>query len=145
MSFAIFLVSSFSFAQEYKPEPLKAVPPGDDKIVSIKEGDKAQFAGQLFSSDTALRWANFLEQAHVRLRVDVERERAIAAAKERALEERLRLEKQRSELLLSEYQKQIDRLTKPDPWYKSPVVPFMGGVLTMTIVTVTVVVLVSKN
>lgn len=44
------------------------VPPGEDHIESVSSGDKAPFAGQLFDSATALRWANWLSQYRLKLK-----------------------------------------------------------------------------
>lgn len=38
------------------------VPPGDDRIELVRQGEQVPFTGQLFDSHTALRWANRLVQ-----------------------------------------------------------------------------------
>lgn len=57
------------FAQD---KPIKDVPAGDDKIVVVRKGDTVPFDGQLFDSSTALRWANWLKQYQLVLKIDGE-------------------------------------------------------------------------
>jgi hypothetical protein len=56
--------------------PITTIPPGEDKIVTIEKGSPAPFSGHLFDTDTALRWANWLEQYKYRLDIDVGAEQA---------------------------------------------------------------------
>lgn len=52
-------------AQELPVVPefkLEAIPSGEDRFVALAQGAAAPFAGQLFDTPTALRWANYLEQ-----------------------------------------------------------------------------------
>lgn len=44
------------------------IPPGDDVIISVRRGDPAPIAGQLFSPETALRTANWLQQYRFQLK-----------------------------------------------------------------------------
>lgn len=60
---------------DYVPPPLIPVPAGDDKIVHVEMGEPAPFTGQLYDPATSLRWAHYLQQAKLRLRVDVLAER----------------------------------------------------------------------
>ena len=52
-------------------DPVQAIPPGDDTIVSVKQGEPAPFTGQLFENNTAIRWGHYLEQYKYRLTADV--------------------------------------------------------------------------
>lgn len=72
MNLKAFVFSLLMPAYAAAQQPLYTVP-GEDKIVALKEGDKAPFEGQLFSPDTALRWASWLEQYKVRLEIEKER------------------------------------------------------------------------
>lgn len=103
LALCVMLSSTAVYAQ-----PVEAIPPGDDVIVAIKKGVQAPFDGQLFSSETALRWANWLKQFRARLELDVKRandvcevekgyrdsllviERERAASVERDLQDRLK-------------------------------------------------------
>src|SRR5574343_718010 len=51
-----------------KGQDVKDIPPGSDRVVPIKEGDKAPFSGQLFDNPTALRWANWVDQYRLKLK-----------------------------------------------------------------------------
>lgn len=68
----VFFFPSIAHADPTPPvfKPLTAVPAGDDVVVSMKEGEKSPFAGQLFAPPTALRWANYLKQCELRLQLD---------------------------------------------------------------------------
>lgn len=96
------------------PSPrLVPIPAGDDRFVPLLKDQAAPFAGHLFDAATAMRWGNYLEQCRVRLDVDVrsERERGQVEAsfwRTRAEQDRLYYG-----TVLSEQQKQIDRLTLP--------------------------------
>lgn len=70
----VFLFPALVSAQ--KPAPLWTLP-GEDKIVVLKKGAEAPFDGQLFSPETALRWASWLEQYQARLELDVSQVREL--------------------------------------------------------------------
>ncbi len=64
-----------------KPEDVKLYPPlaelpqGEDQIVALRLREPAPFEGQLFSTDTAIRWGFWLEQWHQRYKLDIAYER----------------------------------------------------------------------
>ena len=62
------LVPQFAWAEA---PPVKEIPPGEDIIVPVKKGVPAPIDGQVFSPETALRWANWLQQYKLRLDWDV--------------------------------------------------------------------------
>lgn len=70
----LLVCSSRVFAQD-----IQTLPPGDDQIVSLKLGQSAPFDGQLFSTNTAMRWGFWLEQYKLRLKIDVEAAKATCA------------------------------------------------------------------
>lgn len=82
MRFPRFLLVAFLIASTARAEgPLvDTFPPGDDQISVVKKGEAAPYTGQLYSPDTALRWAFWLQQYKLRLKVDVEAEKARTAA-----------------------------------------------------------------
>ena len=51
---------------------LTPIPPGEDKIEPITQGQVSPFSGQVFDNKTALRWGNYLQQCKVRLELDPE-------------------------------------------------------------------------
>lgn len=57
-------------------EDLKDIPPGEDVIQSLHKGDPAPFTGQLFDTDTSLRWANWLNQYRVILEAGQDKSKA---------------------------------------------------------------------
>jgi hypothetical protein len=68
----VLLFPAFVYAQALPPVPqykLEPIPPGEDNIVPLPKDAKAPFSGQLYSPDTALRWANFLEQYKLQLQL----------------------------------------------------------------------------
>lgn len=74
---ALVLLPRLAFAD---PPTIQSIPPGDDKIVVVHEGEKAPFSGQLFDSATALRWGNWLEQYKAALSIEVARDQQICKA-----------------------------------------------------------------
>jgi hypothetical protein len=61
--------------------PVQAIPPGDDKIVVVHEGEKVPFTGQLYDNSTALRWGNWLQQYKVILALTTARDQQVCQAK----------------------------------------------------------------
>lgn len=80
---AVFLVAGTARAQALPPVPefkLKSVPEGEDKIQAVFEGRGAPYTGQLFSNETALRWANWLEQYRLQLPILLDTQRQVCLA-----------------------------------------------------------------
>lgn len=119
--------------------PIQNIPEGEDKIVSVREGEKAPFSGQLYDSSTALRWGNWLVQYKLRLDgwdmyqnklTDLNTlywdKRLIIVDEARKKEEALYLGK------INEQQTSIISLTKQlqdPPFYKTVWFGFVSGVL----------------
>ena len=53
------------------------IPPGEDVIAAVKKGQPAPFDGQIFDINTALRWANWLDQYQAKLKAIQTKERAL--------------------------------------------------------------------
>lgn len=133
---ALVLLSSVTCFAE---EPITDIPPGDDKIVSVAKEEKAPFSGQLFSSDTALRWANWLQQYKLRLRVDVQKEIEVCKATTDYKDKVVQIEKARAakveEDLVDRLQRaETARLTAEEEarnpaWYKTREFGLVLGVL----------------
>lgn len=111
------------------PLTVEAVPPGDDKIVVVHEGDKAPFTGQLFDQPTALRWANWMQQYRALLKVTVDHDTQVCDAKLLYDSTVMGAEKVKTDGIEADLR---DRLTKSDqarataqyqldhpPWYTS--------------------------
>jgi hypothetical protein len=130
------IVPRLAHAQE-----IVTLPPGEDQIVAVKKGQEAPWAGQLFSTDTALRWGFFLEQFRFRLKSDVELEKQRQVVQSAYYESLLRTEREKyttvtldltSRLKTSEgaRQKAEFELSHP-PWYTSAWFPFAAGIIVM--------------
>lgn len=109
---AIFiLVALMLFAMErrgYCDEiSVKDIPPGDDKIVGVREGEKAPFTGQLFDPPTALRWANWLQQYKLRLQTDVEMQKRVCEADVKLGERKLEIEQEKNKVVTDDLRKQV--------------------------------------
>jgi hypothetical protein len=102
--------------------PLADIPPGDDRIVPVTKGVPAPFDGQLFDTPTALRWANWLEQYRIRLKLDVETAQRLAELETSLLNEKLDLERAQYKQVTEELNKRVsvlqEELRNP-PWYKT--------------------------
>ena len=108
--------------------PVQEIPPGEDEIVPVAKGQQAPFAGQLFSPDTALRWANWLQQYKYRLEWDVTREQKLCVEEKNYRDKLLVIEKERSkkveddlvERLRKTEQARIDAESAAEPaWYST--------------------------
>lgn len=107
-------------------------PPGEDQIVPLSPGDRVPFEGQLFSTDTAIRWGFRLQTLRLRLETDVAREREICAAQNDLLTTKMELaaENQQFQLttlrdqLAAEHQTVLDLTSQlaeagETPWYQT--------------------------
>jgi hypothetical protein len=125
--FSLVLLSA-AIARAEDPAPVQDIPPGDDQIEVLVQGKPAPFTGQLFSQETALRWANWLNQYKARLKSDVELEKAICKAETTYRDKLLAIEvvrgadiakdqKQRM-LRLEQYNAQLqDKINNPSFWH----------------------------
>lgn len=116
---AVFVVLLVTRSAAAEGPVFKPIPPGDDKIEPVVQGQPAPFTGQLFDNKTALRWANWLEQAKARLVLDVEAEKKKADIRVETLEKQSLLDKQRYEEMTAVYQARLRELEKPPPFYKN--------------------------
>ncbi len=114
---AIFLVCSYSQLSLAQP---KDIPPGEDKIVPLKQGEPSPFSGQLFENNTALRWAYWLAQYKFLLRSQTELEKKKAELEINSYKDRLNLVESSYRLQITGLQTQLTQATAPRPWYQSP-------------------------
>lgn len=129
-------ISSSALAQTPPPivfQPITTFPPGDDKIVGLKSGQSAPFDGQLFDSNTAIRWGNWMQQYQLRLKSDVELQKQTDGAEITYLTDVLQLERTKYTTVTQDYQKQITaldlQLSEATPWYKTQTFAFVMGVV----------------
>ena len=146
---AILLLPSLAFAEEPLPTPaIITFPPGEDAIISVKKGEPAPYAGQLYDENTALRWAMWLQQYKLRYgadmkaaqdscKVEVAREgvyRAIESERNRKSEKDLS-----TRLLASEKGRlEAEEKLRNPPFWKEPVVWYVTGVVTAALVVTAV-------
>lgn len=76
--------------------PLQVIPPGEDKIAPLGKGEAAPFGGQLFETNTALRWGLWLQQWEYRYRLDIAQERNLCGARAEYQSTVLKAEKTRA-------------------------------------------------
>jgi hypothetical protein len=112
--------------------PVQTVPPGDDKIVVVTQGQPAPFTGQLFDNNTALRWGNWLQQYKFRLTLDVDTQKKLDQIQIDLLAGKLQFERDQYKVVTGDYQVQVatlqEELRNP-PWYKSPWFGFGCGIV----------------
>lgn len=78
---ALVLLATFS-TRALAADPLvQSIPPGDDKIVVVRQGEKVPFTGQLYDGATALRWANWLQQYRQLVVLNHEHDQQVCQAK----------------------------------------------------------------
>jgi hypothetical protein len=129
--FFVLLLSLPIWAQdaEYDAPPIVSIPPGPDKITSLKKGDKAPYDGQLFNIDTAIRWGFWLQQYKYRLAADVKEQRHLCEVEKEFKDTALVVEKTRARTVEKDLR---DRLVKSEqarvnaeedarnpPWYST--------------------------
>lgn len=117
------LVLTLSSQALAEPPPVRAIPPGEDRIVPLRKGQEAPFDGQLFDTNTAIRWGNWLEQYQMRLKLDYEAQTRIQQARENYLNQVIRIEQEKYREVTEAQRNTILELEKkvaePDPWYES--------------------------
>lgn len=125
--------------------PVETIPAGDDRIVPMSKGQAAPFEGQLFEPATALRWANWLQQYKLRLKVDVEREQKMCAVQLDFSGEKLRIEREKWQTITEDYRKRLlesekaraasEELRLHPPFFESPVFYYGLGVVTVGVIS----------
>jgi hypothetical protein len=143
MMIAVTLMSRLAVADP----TVKTIPDGPDKIVVVKEGDKAPFTGQLFDAPTALRWANWLQQYQTLLPAMAERDQKVCDAKIEYGTKALVIEKERAtaaekdlrdRLVMAEKERAQALYEAQNPsWYRT--VWFGAGVGAVTTLVITYV------
>lgn len=119
--------------------PIKDIPPGPDKIVSLKEGDKAPYAGQLYDPATALRWANWLLQFKTQLEANAELQKKICEAEVKLAVRQTEIQVEKDNAIISDLKSQVvardvkvmqlqHELDSP-PFYKTPLFGIIVGVI----------------
>lgn len=103
-------------------KPVETIPPGPDRIVPLRAGVPAPYAGQLFDNPTALRWANWLSQYKLRLELDVQEQEELCAVKLKAKEDILAARQGACSLAIGACREKVAQLTwevDHPAWYSS--------------------------
>jgi hypothetical protein len=133
------LLSVLLVSQSVQAEPIRSIPPGDDKIAPLKKGEDAPFDGQLFDTNTAIRWGNWLEQYRVRIELDKETQQLIHQAQINYLNQVIKIEQDQYKQVTDVQREKIQELEKKaaegEPWYES----FQTGMVVGALATVIVV------
>ena len=69
---ALVLLLCLAIPSNLLAQEIQTIPPGDDKIVPLRLNQPAPFDGQLFDTNTAIRWGFWLQQYKQRLKLDVD-------------------------------------------------------------------------
>lgn len=142
----LLLLPSVARAEPTEASPLIPVPSGPDVITSVKKGEAAPHDGQLFDQATAIRWANFLQQANVRLKLDPLFQYKVDQVEIDALKKTLELERERYRKVSEDLQDKLTDAQKEaanPPFYKTAGFGFGMGVALTVVVVVGSAVLVS--
>lgn len=133
---AALLIPSVLYAQT---PPIATIPPGEDKISAVKKADPAPYDGQLYSTDTAIRWAFWLQQYKFRLKSDVETAQQICKAETDYRDKSLVIEQKRADKVEKDLTDRLlrsekARLTAEDearnpPWYRTREFGLVLGVI----------------
>jgi hypothetical protein len=110
-----------------------ANPPGDDVIVPLSAGEKAPFSGQLFDTDTSIRWGNWLQQYQLRLEYEASTQAAINKARQDYYDKSLVVERDKYEKVTQQQRDTIVHLEKEladsPRWYESFTFGLVVGVV----------------
>jgi hypothetical protein len=138
---------SIARAEPTEAAPLLAVPSGPDVITSVKKGESAPHDGQLFDQATAIRWANFLQQARVRLQLDPLFQHKVDQVEIDALKKVIVLEQDKYKKATDQLETDLTQARKEaadPPFYKTASFGFGAGVLATVVVVVGAAVLVNS-
>jgi len=111
------------------------IPPGPDSIIVLQQGEKAPYSGQLYSNDTAFRWASWLLQYKRQLTSRAELDRKLCTADLSLAATKLRLEIEKHDALMEDAYAKLDSMDEENdklrhpPFYKSTWFGFTLGVL----------------
>lgn len=97
-------------------------------IVPIEKGEKAPFSGQLYSPETAIRWAFEIERLKTELRARVEREQKVCLVETSYRDRLLEIEEERASRVETDLMQRLRRAEKArieaeheahnPPWYR---------------------------
>jgi hypothetical protein len=134
LTFLITRVAHADISSSSSSTGLVPIPPGPDVIIAVVKGEPAPVNGQLFDNKTALRWGHYLEQAKLRLRVDVDTQRKVGDAEVAYQKRVLELERAQYASVTADLQKRLSlSLTEnvSPPWYRNPWFTFTVGLVVM--------------
>jgi len=140
------MIPSAAHADPTVATPLIPVPSGPDVISVVKKGEPAPYDGQLFDQATAIRWANFLQQANTRLRLDPMYQYQVDKVEIDALKQVVALEQNKYKKVTDELETRLTDAQKEatnPPFYKTASFGFGMGVLATVVVVVGAAVLVN--
>jgi hypothetical protein len=140
------LLPAVARAEPTEASPLIPVPSGPDVITAVKKGEPAPHDGQLFDQATAIRWANFLQQANVRLKLDPMFQYKVDQVEIDALKKVVALEQEKYKKVTDELETKLTDAQKEatnPPFYKTASFGFGMGVLATVVVVVGAAVLVN--
>ena len=141
------LIPVIASAEPLEGGPLIPVPAGPDVITAMKKGDVATHDGQLFDQATAIRWANFLQQANTRLKLDPLYQYKVDQVEVDALKKTIEIEQERYRAVSAELQVRLTEAQKEaanPPFYKTFGFGMGVGVAATVLVVVGAAVLVNS-
>lgn len=124
-------------AEDYQLTP---IPAGEDVIVPLVKGAAAPFGGQLFDTNTAIRWGLWLQRYQALMGAELDRSKAVCTAQVAFKDQVLGIEQDKSEALQKDLAERLQRaetgrlnaeheLAHP-PWYESGAFHFALGIVT---------------
>jgi hypothetical protein len=143
----ICLLPSIARAEPPEASPLTPVPSGPDVITVVKKGEPAPHDGQLFDQATAIRWANFLQQAHMRLRMDSLFQYKIDQVELEAQKKILELERAQYKRVTEDLHVKLAEAQKDaasPAWYRTATFGFTAGVVGTILVVVGAAILIKS-
>lgn len=106
--FIVFAVALFMCDRTgHCQEAVRSIPPGEDRITYVREGEKTPYTGQLYDPATALRWANWLLQYRLRLETDTTLQKKVCDADVALEKKRLDIEREKNATVTEDLRQQI--------------------------------------
>lgn len=125
----LMVVMAVLFCGESLAQQVEAIPPGEDEIVAIQKDQPAPFTGQLYSTPTALRWANWIKQYQMQLKLADEYSKKTCAVEIDFQKKELASAEKKYQEVVSGYQRELLKVYEQNrdfqqkidhpPWYKT--------------------------
>lgn len=107
-----------SAAAQVTPPRLPVVPPGEDKIEYVPEGEPAPYSGYLYDPSTAVRWGNWLQFWKKTYVIDLTEQKKVCAVRTETQKRIYTIDLEAKNRVIEEQRKRLEQAQRP-PWYQT--------------------------